>query len=205
MTFAKSSLSIYNLLEANAKKNPENIAIVAAQQSPLTYSGLFDAVTDVVNKLNTLGVGRNDRVAVALPNGPEMAVAFLGIASCATCAPLNPNYRESEYDFYLSDLDAKALIFQSGVAEAAVEVARKRGIPLVELSPIKQAAAGIFQLTVSEAKNPTQSTVAQSEDVALVLHTSGTTSRPKMVPLTHNNLCTSAENISSTLNLTKND
>ena len=152
-----------------------------------------------------MGVGRNDRVAVVLPNSPEMAVAFLGIASCATCAPLNPGYRESEYDFYLSDLNAKALIFQSGVAEAAVQVARKRGIPLVELSPIKEAAAGIFQLTIGEVNNPIESGIAQSLDVALVLHTSGTTSRPKMVPLTHSNLCSSARNISSTLNLVEND
>lgn len=152
-----------------------------------------------------MGVGRNDRVAVVLPNSPEMAVAFLGIASCATCAPLNPGYRESEYDFYLSDLNAKALIFQSGVAEAAVEVARKRGIPLVELSPIKEAAAGIFQLTIEEVNNRGKSGIAQSSDVALVLHTSGTTSRPKIVPLTHSNLCSSARNVSSTLNLVEND
>ena len=204
-TRSESSLNIYNLLETKVNKNPQDIAIVASGKSPLTYSDLFDALNDVRSKLNTMGVGRNDRVAVVLPNGPEMAVAFLGVASCATCAPLNPNYRESEYDFYLSDLYAKALIYQEGVAQAAVEVARKRGIALVELSPIKEAVAGIFQLTVSEAENPSQSVIAQSSDVALVLHTSGTTSRPKMVPLTHSNLCTSAQNISLALNLTKND
>ncbi|MDY6900223.1 MAG: AMP-binding protein [Cyanobacteriota bacterium] len=205
MTLAKSSLSIYHLLEVSAKKNPENIAILAAQKSPLNYGGLLDAVDDVRSKLNAMGVGRNDRVAVVLPNGSEMAVAFLGVASCATCAPLNPNYRESEYDFYLSDLDAKALIFQQGIAADAVKVAKKRGIPLVELSPIEEAATGIFELKVEEAKNAIQSGIAQPDDVALVLHTSGTTSRPKMVPLTHSNLCTSAQNISLTLNLTRND
>lgn len=202
------SSSIYHLLEAKAKKNPQDIAIVAAQKSPLTYAALFDAISYVVNKLNAMGVTRNDRVAVALPNGPEMAVAFLTVACCATCAPLNPNYRESEYDFYLSDLDAKALIYQEGVAEAAVEVARKRGIPLVELSPIKEGAAGIFQLTVEEdnnSNNSIKSGIAQPEDIALVLHTSGTTSRPKIVPLTHTNLCTSAQNIGVALNLQQGD
>lgn len=157
-TFSQSSLSIYHLLETRAKKNPQDIAIVAAEKSPLTYSGLLRAINDVVHKLNAIGVGRNDRVAVALPNGPEMAVAFLGIASGATCAPLNPGYRQSEYDFYLSDLNAKALVFQSGVAEAAVEVARNKGIPLVELSPVEEAAAGIFQLTGGEHNNPIKCT-----------------------------------------------
>lgn len=204
-TCSQSHSSIYNLLETRAKKNPQDIAIVAPRKSALTYSSLLDAVIDVRKKLKSIGIGRNDRVAVALPNGSEMAVAFLGIASCATCAPLNPNYRESEYDFYLSDLDAKALIFQSGVALSAVEVARKKGIPLVELSPVQKAAAGIFQLKAGETNNQIQSGIAQPSDVALVLHTSGTTSRPKMVPLTHTNLCSSAQNISHTLNLVEND
>jgi acyl-CoA synthetase (AMP-forming)/AMP-acid ligase II len=146
--------SIYRLLETRAQKKPMEIGIVAASRPPLTYSGLLDAIDKVVGQLNAMGVGRNDRVAVALPNGPEMAVAFLAVASAATCAPLNPGYRQSEYDFYLSDLDAKALIFQSGVAEPAVEVAQKKGIPLVELSPITEAAAGIFNLAVEEGKNP---------------------------------------------------
>lgn len=207
-TYSEPSLSIYHLLEAKAKQNPQDIAIVASKKSSLNYSDLFNAIDNVRSKLSAMGIGRNDKVAVVLPNGSEMAIAFLGVASCATCAPLNPNYRESEYDFYLSDLGAKALIYQQGVAEPAVEVARKKGIPLVELSPIKEVAAGIFQLTVSETNNSTnliKENIAQSEDVALVLHTSGTTSRPKMVPLTHSNLCTSAQNISLALNLTKND
>ncbi|NEO93410.1 MAG: AMP-binding protein, partial [Moorea sp. SIO3G5] len=107
-------------------------------------------------------------------------------------------------DFYLSDLDAKALIFQSGVAEPALEVAQKRGIPLVELTPIPEAA-GIFQLTGGDGKSPAMAGIAQPEDVALVLHTSGTTSRPKMVPLTGKNLCTSAQNIRVALNLVESD
>lgn len=205
--------SIYHLLETRAQKNPQDIAIVttlAGKRPPLTYSGLLDAIDKVVGQLNAMGVGRNDRVAVALPNGPEMAVAFLAVASAATCAPLNPGYRHNEYDFYLSDLDAKALIFMSGVALPAVEVAQKKGIPLVELSPVTEAAAGIFNLAVEEGKSAPKGGggrgIAQpSDEVALVLHTSGTTSRPKMVPLTGNNLCTSAQNIRGALNLTKSD
>ncbi|MEM6401500.1 MAG: AMP-binding protein [Cyanobacteria bacterium P01_D01_bin.116] len=207
-TYSEPISSIYHLLEAKAKRNPQDVAIVASGKSSLSYSDLFNAVDNVRSKLNAMGIGRNDRVAVVLLNGADMAVAFLGISSCATCAPLNPNYRESEYDFYLSDLDAKALIYQQGIAQSAVEVAKKRGIPIIELSPIKEAPAGIFRLKGEETNNSNnliKENIAQSEDVALVLHTSGTTSRPKMVPLTHNNLCTSAQNISSTLSLNECD
>jgi acyl-CoA synthetase (AMP-forming)/AMP-acid ligase II/acyl carrier protein len=166
---------------------------------------LWKQIQALVAQLNALGISRNDRVAVVIPNGAEMAVAFCAIASCATCAPLNPNYREAEFDFFLGDLNPKALIYQSGVAEAAVKVAQERGIITLELSPILNEAAGIFQLQGSQPQTGIQTGFSQSDDIALVLHTSGTTSRPKIVPLTHHNLCTSAHNIRHTLKLQSND
>ena len=75
---------------------------------------LAEHVVTTIAHLNQLGIGRNDRVAIVLPNGPELASAFLSIASAATAAPLNPAYRESEFDFYLSDLEAKALAVLEG-------------------------------------------------------------------------------------------
>ena len=57
--------------------------------------------------LNGMGIGRNDRVAIVLPNGPEMAAAFVAIACGATTAPLNPAYKADEFDFYLADLNAR--------------------------------------------------------------------------------------------------
>jgi len=105
-----ADLCIVDLIKKYAQKNPESLAIIASNRTPLTYIRLYNHIEDIVTKLNSLGVGHNDRVAIALPNGPEMAVAFLSIAAAATCAPLNPAYRADEFEFYLSDLKAKALI-----------------------------------------------------------------------------------------------
>ncbi len=127
------------MLETWAERSPEAIAIVAPGRSPLTYGRFHTQVEYVVKRLNASGVGRNDRVATVLPNGPEMAVAFLGVAAGTTCAPLNPAYHASEFDFYLSDLNAKALIVQSGIDSPAIAVAQKRGIPVIELSPVLEA------------------------------------------------------------------
>jgi acyl-CoA synthetase (AMP-forming)/AMP-acid ligase II/acyl carrier protein len=196
---------IPELIEAHCQTNPEAIAIRAPKRAPLTYRQLLDRIHDAVAKLNSIGLSRNDRVALVLPNSPEMAVAFLAVASGATCAPLNPTYREAEFDFYLSDLDAKALIVQGGMDSPAITVAQRRGIRILELSPIFEAPAGVFTLTGGEANIPANSGFAQSGDVALVLHTSGTTSRPKMVPLTHLSLCTSADNICKALALEEED
>ena len=169
-----------------AQRIPGAIAIAAPGRKPLTYSRLLIEVDRAVKTLNAAGIGRNDRVAVVLPNGPEMAVAFLSIATAATCAPLNPAYTASEFDFYISDLNAKALIVQSDIDSPAIAVAQKHGIPILKTSTVLEEA-GIFTLTTEGSTRPQCAAFPQQTDIALVLHTSGTTSRPKLVPLTQAN------------------
>ena len=197
--------SIYQLLKTRSEQNPEAIALAAPGRSPLTYERLLNGVENTVEALRAFGLKRNDRVAVALPNGPEMAVAFLAVATGATCAPLNPGYRESEFDFYMSDLGAKALIVWSGMDSTARGIAQKHHIPIIELTPNLEAEAGVFTLTGKKLTVPNDHGFAQPDDTALVLHTSGTTSRPKIVPLTHTNICSSSHNISVTLELKRDD
>jgi acyl-CoA synthetase (AMP-forming)/AMP-acid ligase II/acyl carrier protein len=195
----------YQLLQAQAGRAPESVAILAPGRAPLTYGRLRRQVRDVVSYLNGLGIGRNDRVAIVLPNGPEMAVAFLSVASGATSAPLNPAYRASEFDFYLSDLHAKALVVLAGMDSPAIQVARNRGIAVIDLMPLKDGPAGLFDLSGTRQRFTALTGFAQPEDIALVLHTSETTSRPKIVPLMHLNICTSARNVQAALELTCSD
>ena len=89
------NLSIHSLIAERANRIPDAIAIHAPERIPLTYGHLLSQIEDVVKTLNTMGIGRNDRVALVLPNGPEMAVAFLSVTACATSVPLNPAYRAS--------------------------------------------------------------------------------------------------------------
>ena len=134
-----------------------------------------------------------------------MAVAFASIASFATCAPLNPSYRFDEFDFYLSDLKASALIVQTGTGSPAIAAAQKHSIPVVELTPAVDGPAGIFSLTVTGGAPNQSPDFSRADENALVLHTSGTTARPKMVALTHGQLMASAANIAAGLQLTDKD
>jgi len=197
--------TLYQLLTCRARTTPELCAITAPGRLPLTYAGLLHQVERTVEGLRGFGLCRTDRVALVLPNGPEMAVAFLAAAAGATCAPLNPGYRGGEFDFYLSDLNARALIIWSKKDSPARKVAEARGIPIIELTPDLAAPAGVFCLTAAMQGTPAQDGFGQPEDTALVLHTSGTTSRPKMVPLTQSNICSSGHDISITLELTEKD
>ncbi len=184
----------------------------AALSSPggvaLTYGNLRKLAGTTRAALNAHGVGRNDRVAIVLDNGPEMAAAFVTIASGTTSAPLNPSYRADEFEFYLTDLNAKILVVEQGKDSPAVEVAKKLKVPVVRLVPTPQLGAGSFTLEFpaevgkAAAAHPG---AAQPDDVALVLHTSGTTSRPKIVPLSQRNVCASARNIRATTQFTAKD
>jgi acyl-CoA synthetase (AMP-forming)/AMP-acid ligase II len=199
------------IAELLAAGETSSAALTAPGSRPLTYAGLRDQVARAVDALNGFGVGRQDRVALVLPNGPEMAVAFLAIAAGATAAPLNPAYRAEEFEFYLSDLRAKALLVERGSQSPARDVAARLGLTVLELAPTPERGAGSFDLAAAPMPAGTGAGAgdlggfAQPQDIALILHTSGTTSRPKIVPLSQANACASARNIRSTLALTPED
>jgi acyl-CoA synthetase (AMP-forming)/AMP-acid ligase II/acyl carrier protein len=201
------SQCIAQLIQARAGQKPDAVVFqgVGEGRQSLTYRQLNDQMNNVVQSLNQMGVGRNDRIAIVLPNGMELATAFLTIAAGATSATLNPGYSHGEFDFYLFDLDAKALVLMAGADSPAREVAIERKIPVIELSPHTGSQDLLFELVGLAGAPARQIGLAQPDDVALVLHTSGTTSRPKMVPLTHKNLCSSAMHIQQTLELTETD
>ena len=179
-------------------------ALAAPSRPTMTHGALRAQVERTLATLNAGGIGRNDRVAIVLPNGPEMASCFIACASGVTSAPLNPAYRAEEFEFYLSDLGAKALIVEAGSTSPSIEVARKLGVAVIELHAGE--AAGEFTLKGLASGAPAaQGGMAQAQDVSMVLHTSGTTSRPKIVPLSQANLAASAQNIAATLQLTPAD
>ena len=172
---------------------------------PLTYSALRRLSAGTVSGLNKAGIGRGHRLAIVLPNGPLMATAFLTVAQCATTAPLNSAYTEVEFRFYLEDLGCKALLVQMGDSSPAVAAAAALGIPVIELRPNDPAGCGAFTLPEMRIGEPIERGDLTPDDVVLVLHTSGTTSRPKIVPLTHGNVTASARHIVATLALTHAD
>ncbi|RYZ40065.1 MAG: AMP-dependent synthetase [Myxococcaceae bacterium] len=190
-----------------ARGRTEDVALSAPGRPGLTYGALRELIAQVRARLHAWGLGPGDRIALVLPNGPEMAAAFLAVASAATTAPLNPAYRADEFTFYLDDLQARALVILEGMDSPARAVARQRDLPLIELSPTPDGPAGHFTLKCEAPFPPgaPRSEEAPEEDVALVLHTSGTTARPKLVPLTHKNLTASARHIGAMLGLGPGD
>lgn len=196
------ALTVEELLAGHPDEAP---ALGAPGRDWLDYGGLRALSRDIGGALRAAGAGRGDRIAIALPNGPEMAAAFVGVAQCAVAAPLNPAYRQDEFAFYLEDLKAKALIVEEGVAGPATAAAKELGVVVIRLSTSPGAAAGIFSLSAEGSAGKADGSAPGAGDAALILHTSGTTSRPKIVPLLQSNVAASAGNVMTSLELTPGD
>ena len=192
--------TLLDLLDSGAPSHP---AIVAPGGPVLTYDSLRHQVRTLAGQLRAIGIGRGDRVAIVLPNGIEAIVTFLAVSAAGTAAPLNPAYKAAEFEFYMDDTNAKALI----TADDGGEEARSAAPPSVMDIRAALDEDGRVSLTTSGAGTPRSRApaVPDPEDVALVLHTSGTTSRPKRVPLAHRNLTASVENIVETYDLSAKD
>ncbi|MEM8663519.1 MAG: acyl--CoA ligase [Pseudomonadota bacterium] len=193
-------------LKALLAPHPDGAAAIGAPGArAMTYGELRALSQKVAQSLHAAGLGRGDRVAIVLPNGPHMAAAFVTIAQSATTAPLNPAYRQEEFAFYLEDLGAKALVVEEGYDGPARKAAEAAGIALVRLVQDAAGPAGAFTLAADPTGRTADTQAPDAEDTALILHTSGTTSRPKIVPLSQANVAASAQHIAASLALTPDD
>ena len=195
--------TLLDLLESGAPSHP---AIVAPGGPVVTYDSPRRQVRTLAAQLRAVGVDRGDRVAIVLPNGIEAIVTFLAVAAAGTAAPLNPGYTAAEFEFYMDDTNATALITPSDGGEEA------RGAAPASVLDIRSALDDQGRVSLSGPGGAAQAegeglapVLPDPDDVALVLHTSGTTSRPKRVPLAHRNLTTSVENIVKTYDLSAGD
>ena len=188
--------TVTSILDAG---DPSDPALSTIDGAWLDHAGLRTEIERLAGQLRAAGIGPDDRVAIVLPNGPEMALAFLAAATAGCAAPLNPKYREDEFRFYLDDLGARALLTLEGGAEAA-HAAAPEGIVAIAVR-----GDGIAIDFSSDGSDRSTRQRPAGDNEALVLHTSGTTSRPKIVPLRQHNLTTSAHNIATSLALTSDD
>ena len=168
-------------------------AILAPDAPPLRFADLARCIEQARDDLAGLGIGRGDRVAVILPRGPETAVCSVAVAACATCVPLNPDYTAAELERYLGKLAPRAVIIGNDQGETPRRVAAGLGIRAIDLVTAGDGPAGAFRLRGEAAPRPAARPWASPDDTAFILLTSGTTSREKLVPVTHRQILVLAQ------------
>lgn len=192
-----------------AVKRPDSPAIIDISGMVITYRDLSGLVSLWMDALVQKGVERTSRLAVVLPNGPEMAAAFLGVTAVAACAPLNPSYSREEFSFYLQDTGCSGVLVSAGHPTAAEPAADDLGIPCYRLRPVREVLSGASPFSGEDAWSvPGDTRIVphtRPDDTALILHTSGTTGKPKRVPLRQDCICRNAAAIAGSLALTPAD
>ena len=178
----------FDHIARQAASQPEAIAIASPGRPSLNYRQLVETVQAAITRLHESGLQKNDRIAIVLNNSPEMATACLMAASLGSCVPLNPDYTTADFDYFYSTLGIKLLISDAHVQSPAAAVARKAGIAVVELNYTSEAEAGLLVFKPPPLTlNPT-ATNSNEQPIAFILHTSGSTAKPKIVPLSHQNI-----------------
>jgi acyl-CoA synthetase (AMP-forming)/AMP-acid ligase II len=184
----------------SGNQNPDHPAIESPGYTPFTYRKLRNQITDVVRALNGMGFDRHARIAVISPHCAETGVVCLAVMTGFTAIPLNTQYKHKEYEYIFSQFRVDAIIVHRHEITAAREAAGKKQIPVIELDP-SRTAAGVF--TLAPATSPAREPVfADSTDIAILLKTSGTTAIPKIVPLSHQLICTVVQRVCGTFRYT---
>ncbi|MEO7385790.1 MAG: non-ribosomal peptide synthetase [Gammaproteobacteria bacterium] len=200
-------MNLSSLVEARALAEPQSLALLAPGQPVITAADLWREVQALARALDAVGAAPGTPVATVLPNGLDAAISFLGVAAKAACVPLNPGLSADEIRFYLGDTRARIVIVDKALGGPASATARDLGLTVIEIDASKPRNGGPrdWLADVRPGQSGPAAAGLAAGDVALILHTSGTTSRPKLVPLTHANLLASARNIATGLGLESAD
>ena len=207
-----SHLSTMSILSTSFSETSDSTAVIVPGSPPLevSYKKLTADILSFQSQLADIGIDKGDAVSIALPNSYTFIVSFLASSyQRAIAAPLNLAYKQDEFEFYIDDLSSALALVPRGSYEKegpAVKAARKYQAAIAECYFDGQEVV-LDVKEVGKLKGRKLKTVSQAEpeDVALVLHTSGTTGRPKAVPLSHKNLTRTMRNIKATYELSPKD
>src|SRR6202047_1969104 len=196
----KRANTLVDVLHANGNGNGHPALIVPERGIRVSYDALRRQVIDMASALAGAGIRRGDRVATSVPNGLPAIVSFLAASIAGTAAPLNPAYKYDEFCFFLEDTNARILICPANGVDEARRAAADKNVPVLT---IEMDVTGTVHFP--DGRKRTSADEPAPADVALILHTSGSTGHPKRVPLKQRNLAISAANIVDTYSLSAED
>jgi acyl-CoA synthetase (AMP-forming)/AMP-acid ligase II/thioesterase domain-containing protein len=184
---------------------PESPAIVVSKENVLSYGALGAQIAAFGADLRANGIGRSARVAIMLPDGPKLAVAIVAAACHAVAVPLNPKLTASELEELFATLRIDALVALDRIDNPVRDVAARHNACFLEPSSGTRGNLNILAGAAATSTPPGSEMTPRPDDAAVILRTSATTGRPKLVPLTHRILTSTAEKRALLFNLTVDD
>ena len=188
-----------------AEIQPSHSAIVSAQFEPLSYEQLHRLIDNTRDAFDSFGLGKNSRVAVALPSN---ALGTLGIVatSCSSVGiPINPRQSSKEIEYCFNALGVDAIVLMKGIGSAARDVARTAGIHILEVAPLNDGALDFEFVEYKAGSAKARADEADLDPTLFILQTSGTAAEPKLIPFGHRNMLAAAARLQAWFDLTSQD
>jgi acyl-CoA synthetase (AMP-forming)/AMP-acid ligase II/acyl carrier protein len=194
-------------IRRRAELQPDQAAIVATGFQPLSYRELQCLIGEVRAALYLAGLGRRARIAIAIPNGPQAALAIVAVACSAVSIPLNPRQTLREIEIGLATLRPDAVLLFRGDDSVARRAAEEKGIAIIEVTQSKEGTLGFetVEPPISTAATLDESDEPDPNAPAFILQTSGTASEPKLIPFSHRNMLAAAARVQAWFNLSSQD
>lgn len=191
-------------IDLQSQELRDRAAIVCSGYRPLTYGELESLIGQVRADLRSAGFGPRARIAVAVPSGVHAALSLVAVMASAVAVPLNSNSTAHEVEVFADTLRPDAILLLVGSNIAARRVAEQKGICIIEAIPAKDRRLGL-KILAPRADNEAPFENPQPEAPAFILHTSGSTADPKLIPFSHQNMLAAAERVSGWFDLTPQD
>ena len=197
--------TIPEALDAWATRTPDAPALVIEGREPLTHGGLAEVRSTLAARLNAAGFGRNDRIAIVHPGGPEGAATVIGVYGCATAVPLNPDATLGEFVLCFRDMRIQALVVAADFDTPAVGAAQHLNLPVFRVEGDPEAPAGWVTLSGETDRPPREAEPVRPDDIAVLFRTSGSTSHSKTVPTLHRHFRAAVGNVAALFEQTAAD
>ena len=173
--------TLYEILHESVKNFSERIAFSLWRGGSYTYKQVGEKVAEVQELLRSAGLKKGDKVVLLSSNMPNWGVCYFAITSGGyTVVPVLPDFTTADIDRIVEHSEAKALCVSDKLyTKVSKEVSEKLNIVIRTKN---------LSVLAQNVKEEGEITVPQPEDLAAIIYTSGTTSQPKGVMLTHYNL-----------------
>lgn len=201
---AQHNETIGSIIRAHARLRAQETAFVGSHFAPVSYRDLQNEIDQVRALLRESGFGREARIAVALSNSAQAALAIVAISCSATAVPIDPKLTMTEIDRCLHILHPNAVVVLRGAGSALKNVAAHRGIPIIEVAVSQPGKLGL-KWAVPKVGVAAPLDDPDPETPAFILHTSGTTAEPNLVPFSHRNMLAVTHRLQTWFGLTPAD
>ncbi|MEU8975115.1 Pls/PosA family non-ribosomal peptide synthetase [Streptomyces monashensis] len=177
----RTAASLNRFFEASCDRTPHAVALVCGVRC-LTYAELDARANRLAHLLRGLGIGPDSRVGLLLPRSVEMYVSLLGVCKAgAAFVPVDPAVPVERSAFVLGDAAADAVLTTSALAPDAVRAA-PRSCTVVDVD------AAVEALELLPPTRPLETRACDTDPLAYVMYTSGSSGRPKGVEIARSSI-----------------